>query len=130
MEMPNNNTNTRPVFLDLTRIHQPVNAILSIAHRITGVIMVLSIPVLIFLFDRSLAGEEGYDEVTGLLGSPVVRIGLIALTWVLSLHLFAGIRFLLFDAAVGTGIRRAKASAQIVFIAGALVTVLAAVALL
>lgn len=126
--MPNNNK--RPVFLDLTRIHQPVNAVLSIFHRLTGIMLVLLIPVLVFLFDRSLAGDEGFDQVVGALGSPGARIALVALAWIFAHHFFAGIRYLLIDVDIGVEIHRAKKSAWLVFVAGIMAMLSAAAVLL
>jgi succinate dehydrogenase / fumarate reductase cytochrome b subunit len=125
--MPKNKN--RPVFLDLTRIHQPVNAVLSIAHRATGIVLVLLIPVLVFLFDRSLASAQGYADVVDVLRGPTARVVLFALTWVFFHHLFAGVRYLLIDAEIGVEIRRAQASAWVVFVAGAVAAVIVTVLL-
>jgi succinate dehydrogenase / fumarate reductase cytochrome b subunit len=125
--MPKNKN--RPVFLDLTRIHQPVNAVLSIAHRATGIVLVLLIPVLVFLFDRSLASAQGYADVVDVLRGPAARVVLFALTWVFFHHLFAGVRYLLIDAEIGVEIRRAQASAWVVFVAGAVAAVIVTVLL-
>ena len=56
----------RPVFLNLLRIRQPVTAVLSILHRITGVLMVLLLPGLIYLLDLSLRGPAQFDQVAEL----------------------------------------------------------------
>ncbi len=119
------NNNKRPVFLDLTRIHLPVTAVLSIGHRITGVLMMLAIPLLVFLFDRSLADEQGYDFVTGLLQGDVFRVLLLLGLWFFAHHFLAGIRYLLIDADIGVDPATARASAWIVF-AGGIAMLLAA----
>lgn len=119
------NNNKRPVFLDLTRIHLPVTAVLSIGHRITGVLLILAIPLLVFLFDRSLADEQGYDFVTGLLQGDAFRAVLLLGIWFFAHHFLAGIRYLLIDADVGIDPRAARVSAWIVF-AGGVATLLAA----
>ena len=61
------NNNKRPVFLDLTRIHQPVMAVMSIGHRISGVLLFLAIPVAVYLLDQSFSGPQGYADVVILL---------------------------------------------------------------
>ena len=48
---------TRPVFLNLTQIRMPVGALTSIGHRVTGVLLAASVPVGVFLLDRSLQDE-------------------------------------------------------------------------
>lgn len=120
----------RPVFLDLFRIRQPVTAVLSIGHRLSGVLMVLAIPVLAWLFERSLAGPEGYREAAALMRSLPVRFALVLLIWGFAHHFFAGIRYLLMDVDVGADIRCARLSARLVFIAGFIVFLVAGAMLL
>ena len=54
---------TRPVFLNLTQIRMPVGALTSIGHRVTGVLLAASVPVGVFLLDRSLQDEQGFADV-------------------------------------------------------------------
>lgn len=123
-------TKQRPVFLDLLRIRQPATAVLSIGHRLSGILLVLAIPLLVYLFDRSLASARGYEETTALLHSVPARLALLLLIWSFAHHFFAGIRYLLIDVDVGADIRPARASAWLVFAAGLVVLVIAGVALL
>ena len=120
----------RPVFLDVSRIHLPVMAVLSLGHRISGVVMVLLIPLLVWLFGRSLADEYGYAEVLDLLRSGPARICLVLLIWVFAHHLLAGIRYLLIDLGIGVDLRHGRASAWAVLGGGVLVMFGAALALL
>lgn len=110
--------NKRPVFLDLTRIHFPVMAVLSLGHRVSGVLLVLSIPLLLYLFDRSLASAEGFDWVRTLLRGEAARIAQVLLAWAFAHHLLAGIRFLLIDLDVGVSARSGRASAWAVLAGG------------
>lgn len=120
----------RPVFLNLFRIRQPVTALLSIGHRLSGIMLVFLIPVIVWMFDRSLASEEGYREVGERLQSLPARVILVGVIWFFAHHFFAGIRYLLLDADIGADIGRARITARIVFAAGLVVLVIAAVALL
>jgi succinate dehydrogenase / fumarate reductase, cytochrome b subunit len=123
------NNNKRPVFLDLTRIHLPVTAVLSIGHRITGVLLILLIPLLVFLFDRSLAGEQGYDFVVGLLQGDAFRALLLLGIWLFAHHFLAGIRYLLIDLDIGVDVRSARISAWIVLAGGVFTLFVAALVL-
>jgi len=91
----------RPVFLDITRIHLPVTAVISITHRITGVLFFLLIPLLIYTFDLSLSGQDGYNSVLSILDQRAVRLMLIVLLWGFTHHFLAGIRYLLIDIDIG-----------------------------
>lgn len=121
--MPNNNK--RPVFLDLTRIYMPVTAVLSFGHRVTGVLMILVIPFLIYLFDLSLTDAQGYARVGELLSGWPLRAGLFLLIWFFMHHFLSGLRFLLTDIDVGLDMRSARLSAWIVFAGGGLSLLLA-----
>jgi succinate dehydrogenase / fumarate reductase, cytochrome b subunit len=55
----------RPVFLDLWRIKLPATGIVSILHRISGVLMVLAIPAAAILLSEALSGPEGFAAVAG-----------------------------------------------------------------
>lgn len=91
----------RPVYLNLLRIKQPVTAVVSILHRITGVILSLLLPAFVYLLSLSLGSEAGFAQAAHWLGSATGKLCLLLLAWVLAHHLFAGIRFLLLDFDVG-----------------------------
>lgn len=97
----------RPVYLNLLRIRQPVTAVLSILHRITGILMSLLLPALIYLLALSLQSEQGFTQVGDLISGNLFKLFAVLLTWVLAHHLLAGIRFLLLD--IDIGITRAAA---------------------
>ena len=104
----------RPVFLNLLRIRQPVTAVLSILHRITGVLMVLLLPGLIYLLDLSLRGPAQFDQVAELLHSTPLRLLAIVLCWVFAHHLLAGVRHLIIDFDIGLSRPAARRSAWLV----------------
>jgi len=110
----------RPKYLDLLRIRQPVPAILSILHRISGFGLFLAIPFLLYLFQLSITSPEDYVRYRALFAHPLTKLLLIGLAWALFHHLFAGIRFLLMDVHLGLELQRARAS-SIAVIAAAIV---------
>lgn len=109
-----------PRFLNLLKIKLPPGGIASIAHRISGVLMFLSIPLVAWLFARSLENEVAYLEVVRLMQSPPAVLISLLLVWSLSHHLLAGIRHLLLDIDIGMEKAQARASAWLVNV-GALV---------
>jgi len=92
----------RPVFFDLLRIRQPVNAIVSFGHRVSGMILVLLVPVLAYALQCSLRDAEGFANVTAFPMRGWGRLITVLAAWALAHHLFAGIRHLLFDVHVAT----------------------------
>jgi succinate dehydrogenase / fumarate reductase cytochrome b subunit len=121
-------TTKRPVFLDLTRIRLPVPGVVSILHRISGVLMVLALPVFAALFALALTGPDGFAAAAGFVGHPLIKLGLLVMAWALLHHLFAGLRYLVID--LGWGVDRptarktawtALSAALVVTVAGAAV---------
>jgi len=115
-------SHNRPVFLDLTRIRMPVPAIVSILHRLTGLLLILIIPFLLCLLETSLSGPEGYASAMSL-SAPALLVGLFVV-WGLFHHLFSGIRFLLIDLDIGVRRELARISALAVLALGVAATVI------
>ncbi|MEN8174522.1 MAG: succinate dehydrogenase, cytochrome b556 subunit [Pseudomonadota bacterium] len=91
----------RPVYLNLVRIKLPVAGIMSIVHRVTGVVMVLVMPPVVYLLDLSLRDSGGFQLARDLVNSLVGTAVLFLMLWALVHHLLAGIRYLLIDVDVG-----------------------------
>ena len=106
----------RPVFLDLLKIDMPATAILSIGHRISGILLFLSIPFFLYLFDLSLTSEEGFDQARSILNQGFIKFLCVMLLWGLIHHLLAGIRFLLLDMHIGMSKQAASKSAWLVHV--------------
>jgi succinate dehydrogenase / fumarate reductase cytochrome b subunit len=111
----------RPAFFDLFAIRFPVTAIVSIAHRVSGVFLALLIPMLAFVLQRTLAGADTYAGVAAAFQATGVRIVALLAVWALAHHAAAGVRHLLFDIEVGTRLGPARASAWAVFAIEAIV---------
>lgn len=119
----------RPVFLNLLQIHLPVGGVLSILHRITGVLLVLAIPVSIWILQLLYSGPQGYSRVAALFDHAVVRLLVFLILWLLSQHALSGIRHLLLDLGIGYELRLARTSAWAAFMASAFMAILLAVLL-
>lgn len=119
----------RPKHLDLTKIRLPVPGIVSILHRISGAGLFLMLPLLIYLFDLSLASAESFERFKSLVASPLVKLILLGLTWAYSHHFCAGIRYLFLDLNKGIELKPARASAKAVLAVSLTLTVILGVAL-
>lgn len=117
----------RPVFLDITRIHMPVTAAISIAHRLTGMVLFLFIPFSIYLLQLSVTSAEEFAGVMELLSSPVFRAIAIILLWFFVHHLLAGIRYLLLDFDIGIEKSASRNSAWLVVVSGVIAVLASAV---
>ena len=111
-----------PVYLNLFRIRFPVGAVTSIGHRLSGVLLFLAFPALIWLLDLSLRDADGYRQALDLLQSTPLKLASVPVAWSLLHHLFSGIRFLLIDIETGVQLKTARASAWLVNVAALVAT--------
>jgi len=102
-----------PRFLNLLQIRLPAGAVASIAHRISGILLFLALPFVIYLLDLSLRDPDGYALAGRWLQSIWLRLGSVLLVWSLAHHMLAGARFLLIDLDVGVDRNTARATAWI-----------------
>lgn len=116
--MDNKKPLSRPVYLNLLKIRQPVTALASIGHRISGVLLFLSIPLMIWMLDQSLRGPAEYQQIVALYQQPLMKLVVLLLAWAGAHHFFAGIRFLLIDVDWGVDLATARRTALIVNICG------------
>lgn len=120
-------TQQRPKYYDLNLAHLPAPGLASIFHRISGALLFLPvIPALLYLMQATLGSEAGYLHWKGVIAMPAVKVILLGFVWLYAHHFFAGIRYLLLDLHWGIAKDRARASARLVFVLGALATVLVA----
>jgi succinate dehydrogenase / fumarate reductase cytochrome b subunit len=101
---------TRPVYrnihiTDLSSYRLPPAGIVSILHRVSGALMFVLMPFIIWMFDTSLTSEISYDQFTSVFvgGTGVVpgwffKLVALALIWAYLHHFIAGLRHLWMDA--------------------------------
>lgn len=117
-------TKKRPVFLEIHNIRLPIPGIVSILHRISGVVLFVMLPVLLCLLDGSLSAAETFDAYKSFGAYPLVKLVLIGVLWAFLHHMLAGVRFLLLDAHKGLELATARKTAKLVFAAALVLTVL------
>lgn len=105
----------RPKNLDLPSIRLPLPGILSILHRISGAVLFLMLPVLLWLFQQSLASPDSYAAAKAVTDNFLVKLILLGLIWLYMHHFCAGIRYLLLDLHKGIDLASARLSSKIVF---------------
>jgi len=119
-----------PKHLNLLKIKMPVAAVVSIGHRISGFLLVIAIPFVIYAFQQSISSAQGYNSIIATLDNPLIQLILVLLAWSFLHHFFAGIRFLLIDIDIGVSRLMARASAWLVISLAMLTTILIAGAVL
>ncbi len=112
----------RPKYLNLFQIKLPLAGFASILHRVSGVGLFLLLPVLIGLFELSLATPASFAQFKAIVGHPLVKLILLGLLWAFLHHFCMGIRILLLDIHVGIDKLSAHRSAQVVMVVSLLLT--------
>lgn len=101
----------RPRALYLFRLRYPVGAMCSFAHRLSGVLLALGLPVAAYALRRSLEGPSGYEAIAGFLHSTCGKALAVLFLWALAHHVLAGVRHLLMDIGLGSSLAASRVSA-------------------
>ena len=114
----------RPKHLALHLIKLPLPGFVSILHRLSGVILFLSLPLLLRGLQASLRSIETYTQLMEILQNPLSKLVCIGLLWAFLHHFCAGIRYLAIDLHLGSGLVQARASSKWVMVVSLVLTVL------
>ncbi|MGD8177067.1 succinate dehydrogenase, cytochrome b556 subunit [Marinimicrobium sp. ARAG 43.8] len=119
--------NQRPVNLEISTIKFPITAIVSILHRMSGVVLFAGVAVLLWLLDASLASEEQFVALQEALTRPLWQFIIWAVLAALAYHLVAGVRHLIMDCGIGESLQGGRLGAVIVVVLSLVLIVLAGV---
>lgn len=113
----------RPINLDLTTLHFPVMAITSIMHRLSGILIFLLLPFMIYYFQQSLGSAESFHHLQKMLESPLHKLIVWAFMSALSYHFMAGVKHIIADYGWGETVKTAKKSAWVLLLLTVLTTI-------
>ncbi|WP_338844836.1 succinate dehydrogenase, cytochrome b556 subunit [Massilia sp. W12] len=95
----------------------PLAALVSILHRISGLLMFLLLPFVLYLFEQSLTSEGTYEYLRlNWFAQPWCKLLLLVLVWGYLHHFCAGIRHLIMDLHIGLDKISARHSAASVLV--------------
>jgi succinate dehydrogenase / fumarate reductase, cytochrome b subunit len=91
-------------FKDLTTYRLPPAGWVSILHRVSGLLMFLLLPFIIWMFDKSVSSEISFAKFTsaltlglGVVPGAFIKLVVLGLIWAFVHHLIAGLRHLWMD---------------------------------
>ena len=99
----------------------PPAGIVSILHRVSGAAMFLSLPFVLYLFDKSLTSEISFQTFKTFTSHWYVKLPIIALTWAFTYHFVSGLRHLAMDLHLGVEKQKGKQTAIAVLVISSLV---------
>ena len=101
--------------LQIIRYRLPAAGVVSILHRVSGAMMFLLLPFILYLFDLSITSEISFDYLKGFTSHWFVKLLILAVSWGYLHHFCGGIRHLIMDAHIGLSKEEARKSAHVVF---------------
>jgi succinate dehydrogenase / fumarate reductase, cytochrome b subunit len=119
------NRGSRPLSPHLQIYRPQLTSVLSITHRITGIVLGLGTLVLVYWVYALAGGPEAYASAQALLSSWFGRVVLFGFTFALFYHLCNGIRHLFWDAGYGYELDAVYASGKAVVAMSVVLTLVA-----
>ena len=116
---------TRPLSPNIQIYRPQLTSVLSIANRVTGVVLSACAVVLDIWLIAAASGQDAYSRFQSLISSWPGQILLFGATFAFFLHLCGGIRHLVWDTVHGYELRQIYVSGWIVVAASVLLTLAA-----
>lgn len=91
----------RPRNLNFFTIQFPITAIVSLLHRMSGILLIFSIPAMLWILQMTLKSEQQWDSIGVLMHNIWIKGLCTFLMMGLLYHFIAGIRHLLMDIGIG-----------------------------
>ena len=118
----NDSKNPLSPHLQIYRWH--ISSLLSITHRISGVINLLALILIFFWLLILSLSENNYELFLLIINSFFGKFILIGFTWTMSFHILSGIRHLFWDLGYGFEIKTANISGVIIIISSLILTII------
>jgi len=116
--------NNNPLSPHLQIYSWQISSLLSIAHRIVGVINIIAITLICMWVSSLLFGETSYESTKSFLNSFFGKFILISLCWTFSFHILNEIRHLVWDAGYGFDLKVANITGALAFFGSFVLTIL------
>jgi succinate dehydrogenase / fumarate reductase cytochrome b subunit len=119
----------RPKHLALHQIKLPLPGIVSILHRVSGLLLFIALPLLLLMLQYSLASIETYTQLMAVMANPLLKLLLLGLLWAFLHHFCAGVRYLAIDLHLVRDLVQARNSSKVVMVVSLVLTIIIGVKL-
>ena len=100
-----------------------ISSLVSISHRITGIINIIAISFICLLASLLIFGESNYGFINLFLSSLIGKFFILGLTWSFSFQILSEIRHLVMDLGYGFELRTTKITGLIVIFGSLILTI-------
>ena len=101
-----------------------ISSLVSISHRITGIINIIAITLICFWASSLLLGENNYEAINSFLNSFIGKFIILGITWSFLFQILSEIRHLIMDLGYGFEIQTTKITGLIVIFGSIIFTVI------
>ena len=101
-----------------------ISSLVSISHRITGIINIIAITVICFWSCWLILGENNYDFLNYFLGSLISKFIILGVVWSFSFQTLSEIRHLIMDMGYGFELQITKVTGLLVIFGSLVLTVI------
>ena len=116
--------NKRPLSPHIQIYRWHVSSLVSISHRITGIINIIAITLICLWVSSIFISEKNYEIINILLSSKIGKFIILGLTWSFSFQILSEIRHLIMDLGYGFELKTSKITGLIVIIGSLILTVI------
>ena len=116
------NKNPLSPHIQIYRWH--ISSLVSISHRITGIINIIVITLICLWASLLLLGESRYETINSLLNSSIGKFIILGIIWSFSFQILSEIRHLIMDLGYGFELRTTKITGLIVIFGSIILTVI------
>jgi len=116
------NNNPLSPHIQIYRWH--ISSLVSISHRITGVINIVALTIICFWIASLLLGENSYELTKIFLNSIFGKFIILGLTWSFSFQILSEVRHLIMDLGYGFELKTTKITGLIVIVGSFILTIL------
>ena len=99
-----------------------ISSLVSISHRITGIINIIGISFICLLASLLVFGESNYKFINLFLSSIIGKFFILGITWSFSFQILSEIRHLIMDLGYGFELRTTKITGLIVIFGSIILT--------
>jgi len=101
-----------------------ISSLVSISHRITGIINIIAITLICLWLSLIFLSESKYETINLLLNSLAGKFIILGITWSFSFQILSEIRHLIMDLGYGFELRTTKISGLIVIFGSVILTII------